>query len=376
MIDAKRLTETFLELLEIDSPSGREAAAAADSCRRLTALGAEVSFDSASSVVEGDCSNLIARFSTPHTVLEAPPVLLSAHLDTVSAGTGIQAVQEGDIVRSDGTTILGGDDKAGIAIILEVLTAAVQQELALPPLEIILTVSEERGILGALALDPSSIKSRRGIVFDASGPAGNIVIRAPYQNSISCLFTGRAAHAGIEPENGNSAILLAAKALGRMRLGRIDSETTANMGTVSGGTADNIVPGECLLTGEARSMNENQLEKITAEIKEACVGAARARRGTAQVTVKRKYDGYAIPPTSRTLRLLEEAFRQTGLQPRHIELGGGSDANAFCAMGIDCLNIAFGGWNFHSTREYVSLSEMEKTARAVVAFLRLAIADS
>jgi tripeptide aminopeptidase len=228
-INRDRLLDTFLTLVQIDSPSGEEDAIARHLADRLTALGLTVHCDNA--------GNLIAR-----TDGVGQPILLNAHMDTVGQDRGIRPVVEDGIVRTDGTTILGGDDKSGVAIILEVLQTLQERSLPHPPLEIALTVSEEIGLVGSKALDMSQFRSRQALVLDSGGPIGSAVVSAPAQEGLRAVIHGKAAHAGVNPEEGVNAIVVASEAITHMPLGRIDGETTANVGLINGGTATNIVP--------------------------------------------------------------------------------------------------------------------------------------
>ena len=241
MINPDRLVNTFLDLVRIDSPSGQEAIIGRELQARLTALGLAAGIDEHGNVIarlDGDGVNWL---------------LLSAHMDTVGQDTGIQPIIRDGVISSDGTTILGGDDKSGVAAILETIAVLQEQRLSHPPLEVVITVGEEVGLLGAKLVDKSILRAKQGIVMDAGGPIGHIVISAPGQDSLQITVHGVAAHAGSEPEKGINAIRVAAEAIAAMPLGRIDFETTCNIGIIEGGTARNIVPDIVKITGEARS---------------------------------------------------------------------------------------------------------------------------
>src|SRR6056297_882073 len=259
MIDEERLGKRFAALARIDSESGSEALIAKSLEKELTDLGATVVFDDAGARINGDCSNLVATFKG-NTDVE--PVMLSGHMDTVVPGKGVKVIFEDGVFRSDGTTILGADDKSALAIILEVMQVIKEKNLPCPPVEVVMTVCEEVGLLGAKNLDYDLIKSKFGYILDAVDTEG-IVNRAPEANKISAKVYGRAAHAGGSPENGVSAIYAASCAIAKLELGRLDEETTCNLGLISGGVATNIVPEYVEIHGEARSHDPAKLAKVT-----------------------------------------------------------------------------------------------------------------
>ncbi len=236
MADQERLVKTLIELIKIDSPSGEEDAMDEAVSSRLEALGLKVSHDS--------YNNVIAKLAG-----HGQPVMLSAHLDTVEPGRGIKPIVDGDVLRSDGSTILGGDCKAGVAIVLEALTATIDSGRGNRAVEVVFTRHEEGGLVGAHNLDFSMVSAKEGVVFDGEGPPSRITISAPSQNVVTAKIKGRAAHAGLEPEKGISALLIAAEILGQLPLGRIDEETTANIGRLEGGLKRNIIPEQAFLDG-------------------------------------------------------------------------------------------------------------------------------
>src|SRR5437667_1947801 len=292
MIQADRLQALFLELVAIDSLSRREGRIAERLAHELRELGAEAEFDDAGQHVGGETGNLIGRL--PGTT-GAPALLLCAHMDTVEPGAGVRPIVEGDVIRSDGTTVLGGDDKSGVAIICECVRVCRERGLSHPPLDVVFTICEEVGLLGAKHLDLSRVRARRALVFD-SDAGGLACPRAPGANAIEAVVRGRAAHAGLAPERGVSAIQVAAEAIAAMRLGRIDPETTANLGISTGGRAVNIVPGGVPVRGGARSHDLARLTTQTEHMR-ACFAEAAARHpgAAAEVTVTRQYDPMAVP---------------------------------------------------------------------------------
>ena len=256
-VNHDRLKNLFLELVQIDSLSRREHDVALRIQREVESAGATCRFDSAGEKVRGNSGNLIAKI--PGNVAGAPPFLLAAHMDTVAPGEGVKPIVEGDVIRTDGTTVLGGDDKSGCAVICEVLHRLREMGIPHGPIEAVFTICEEIGLQGARNLDLALIAAKEGLVYDSDAP-GHLVIRAPSAVSIRFTVKGLEAHAGVAPERGLSAIKIAAAAIAAMRLGRIDDETTANLGVIQGGRAGNIVPGEVVVRGEARSRNAAKLQ--------------------------------------------------------------------------------------------------------------------
>jgi tripeptide aminopeptidase len=364
MINQDRLVSTFLELVQIDSPSGQEDEIA----RHLVAVLKSLDL----LVVRDATGNVIGRLAG-----EGPPILLSAHMDTVEPGRGVKPIIEGGIITSDGTTILGGDDKSGIAVILEVLRVLVEQSLPptklAPPLEVALTVSEERGLKGAKGLDLTRLRAREGIVLDSGGEIGTIVVSAPSQDKIRAVVHGKAAHAGAEPEKGINAIVVAAEAIAAMPLGRIDEETTANIGRIQGGTATNIIPDRAEMEGEARSHDERKLEAQVQAMTEALEEAARRHGATVDIDVQRSYSTFRLSEEDGIVRRAVAAAKALGLTPALGPSGGGSDANVFNVAGIAAINISTGMDKVHTTEEQIAAADMVKCAEFLLAILRLQV---
>jgi tripeptide aminopeptidase len=356
MVDEQRLLRTFIDLVQIDSPSGEEAAIAQHLEQRFSSLGMSVKRD--------ELNNIVAKLSG-----EGAPVLLAAHMDTVMPGRGIKPVLKEGVVYSNGTTILGADDKAGVTAILEVLNTLVEQRLPHPPVEVVITGQEEVGLVGAKRLDKTELRAEMGISLDAGGPQGTIVVSAPTQDSLSAVIHGKAAHAGSAPEKGINAILVAAEALCAMPLGRIDAETTANIGTIKGGTARNIVPDRVELVGEARSRQLAKLEQQTAAMIAALEGAAERHGATAEVRLERAYDGYALAESDPIVRRLANACRAVGVEPTLVPSGGGSDANIYNAQGMKVVNLSVGMDNVHTTEEHVAVADIVVAAEIVLLFI-------
>ena len=356
LVNGERLVETFLGLLRIDSPSGGEQELAECVKAHLRALGAEVDSDG--------MGNVIARLPG-----RGEPLLLNAHLDSVQPCLGIRPVVDGDIIRSDGRTVLGADDRAGVAVILEALRTIVERGLTSPPLEIVFTVMEEAGLRGAKELDYGRIRAREGLSLDSSGPVGTLVVAAPYIATIAAAVHGKAAHAGLCPERGVSAILVAAEAIARMPLGRIDEETTANIGTIKGGKARNIVPDRTELVGEARSLNEAKLEWQIQRMVEALQRAATERGAKVEVRVERTLSGFSLAEDEGIVQKVVRALNRLGIRPKLASSMGGSDANVFYEHGIKVVNLSVGFEDVHSTREWIPIEELIKCSEVLVGVL-------
>lgn len=364
-----RLRELFLDLVRIDSLSRREGAIAQRLAAELLTLGASVEFDEAGVAVGGEVGNLIAHL---HGTTAAEPLLLCAHMDTVEPGAGVQPIVEGDVIRSDGRTVLGGDDKSGVAIVLECLRVCQEEGLPHPPIEVVFTICEELGLLGARHLDLGRVRARRGLVFD-SDAAGFVFTRAPGSTLIEVVVRGRAAHAGMAPERGVSAIAVAAQAIAGMRLGRIDHETTANLGTIAGGRAINIVPDEVRMRGEARSHDTAKLEAQLDHM-QRCFEEAAARHPGASVEVLREamYQPMSVGDDAPIMRLLLAAAAQAGRTVASAGMGGGCDANILNQRGLEVVNLGTGMRDIHTTSEWLKVSDMVAAAEVTLALITLA----
>lgn len=364
MLDFGRLTETFLDLVRIDSLSLCERAVGDYVLGTLNTLRIDCREDGAAGKFSGDCGNIIARLPG-----NAPgqAILLAAHLDTVGPGSGVEPVIKQGVIRSAGRTVLGADDKMGVTAILEVLRVIQEKGLKHPPLCAVFTVAEERGLLGARALDIRRIQGDVGFILDEGGSVGKIIVKAPYQDFFSCEFNGRSAHAGVEPEKGRSAIAAAARAIAGMKLGRLDEETTANIGVIDGGTAINIVPEQARIEGEARSLSTKKLARQISGMKDACAKAALTEKVKQKTTVRRLYDGFDLRSNHPAVVAAAAAIKATGKMPRLSSSGGGSDTNVFNARGIPAVNLSVGYERVHSIDEYLPVKEMEAAVRMVLA---------
>ncbi len=346
MADRQRLTETLIELIQIDSPSGEEDSIDREVSSRLSTLGLTVEHDS--------YNNIIGRLDG-----QGEPLLLSAHLDTVEPGRGIKPALEGDTLRSDGTTILGGDCKAGLAIVLEALACVAESSGPHRAVEVAFSRHEEGGLVGVRHMDFSLLTATTGIVFDGEGPPNRITVSAPSQNVVTAEIVGRAAHAGLEPENGLSALLVMADILTRLPLGRIDSETTANIGWMEGGLKRNIVPERALLDGEFRSRSNDKLAWLEGQFRKVFdEGAARYPEARISLDIRNTYQAYRVGPEHATVATIGNALDRLGLSPVMDASGGGSDANVFIERGITALPVGIGVRSFHTTWETALIPEV------------------
>lgn len=381
-INHERLKQYLLDLVQIDSHSREEGQVAAKIKADLETLGLDVTIDDAGDKVGGDTGNVIVRIKG--TVADAPPIFLAAHMDTVVPGKGVKPVLDGDIIRTDGTTVLGGDDKSGCAIIVECLRTLIEREIPHSDIDAVFTICEEVGLLGAKNLDMSAIRAKYGLVLD-SDDIGYLFTRAPSSNHMEFTIHGLEAHAGVCPEEGISAIKVAAEALAAMNLGRIDHETTANIGLISGGAATNIIPNKVVLKGEARSHDEAKLEAQT-EHMTACLRDAAGRHSividgkvvTASVDahVTREYHSMNVSDESAIVRLVKLAAANLNQEVQTLATGGGCDANVFNKRGLEVANLGTGMRAIHTVNEWLDVRDMYQSADIVLEILKLNAAGS
>ena len=377
MIDPARMKDEFLELAGISSLSRREGAIARRLESILKGMGASVEVDDAGEKVGGETGNLLARFTG--TRAGAPPFLLSAHMDTVGPAERIHLVVEGDIVRTDGSTVLGGDDKAGIVAIFEAIRVLHERNIPHGDIEVVLSVCEETGLLGAKHFDTGRIRAKRGLVLDVDGVC-ELITRAPAANRLSFTVTGLEAHAGVCPERGMSAIQIASEAIDGMKLGRVDEETTANLGVIQGGLSTNIVPTRVVIHGEARSLDAGKLEAQTKHMRGRFEEAAARhsvrleqgeRRASVEIKVERQYERLDIADSAPVVMLVAGAARGLGRSFKTRATGGGSDANVYATRGIEVANLGCGMRDIHTVNEWVDLKDLHTTASIVLETVRL-----
>ena len=343
------MLDRFVRLCEIPSPTGEERAVADAVLGELRDMDVEVSEDEAAEPARAAAGNLIARIPGR----EDRWVSFFSHLDTVPHEAPIEVSSENGVFRSRGETILGADNKAAVTVLME-LAARHASEPADLGLELIFTVAEEDGLRGAQELDLSSLRSPFGFVLDHATPIGEVIVAAPTYKRLIADFRGHEAHAGINPEDGHSAIAAAAGAVAGMKLGRLDEETTANVGIIEGGTASNVVAGHCRILGEARSVDGERAASTIGEMVDACTWAAGEQGCDVDAQVIEMFRGYRVDPKSSALRVASEALRRAGHEPKLVHTGGGSDANALVASGYEALLLANGTEANHTPDELVT----------------------
>jgi tripeptide aminopeptidase len=371
----ERLASVFTTLCEIDSPSKQEGRVADYLKSLFTDMGAEVFEDDSAAKTGSDCGNLFVSF--PDGGLDRDPVFFNCHMDTVLPATGVKVKREGEIFTSAGETVLGSDDKAGIAALIEAMRTLREQNVPYSPVEFIFTTCEEIGLLGVKALDPSQIKAKIGYALDSSG-INRVIVGAPAANRLTIEIKGLAAHAGLSPEMGINAIHLAAKAMARLKFGRLDPESTANIGVITGGVASNIIPESVTMQGEVRSHSVKLLAQHTEVIKSTFqkeIAAWSDPDGVVTVkpslsfTIIDDYPVLKLDQESDVLKRVEQAAGSLGMDLNFVVAGGGSDANIFNGYGLPCAILSTGMDKVHSTEETITLSDMALTAELVLAIL-------
>jgi len=375
MINRDRLADTFKSLVEISSVSKEEAAISIEIRKIFERLGAETFVDRAGEKIGGNTGNLIARFKG-NILME--PLLLNAHMDTVEPGRGINVVLKDGVFTSDGTTILGADDKSAITILIELMRVLKEDGIKYGPIEIVLTVCEEIGLQGAKNLDFDLIEAKFGYALDATDTEG-IVTRAPGANRLEFKVHGKDAHAGAAPEKGINAISLASKAIAGLEIGRIDEETTCNIGVIEGGQAVNIVPNLVIVKGEVRSHDNHKLNNVTEAIATSFETVVRNFKNKhidhylphLEISIDKEFPSTNIPEDHPVVRLALNAAISLGRHMRTKRTGGGSDANIFFEKGIVTGVLGTGMRDMHTVRESVSLDDMVKTAELLIEIIKL-----
>jgi tripeptide aminopeptidase len=375
------LNGTFAELCRIESPSGRERACAERVIAELRALDIGVHEDDAGPRAGSECGNLLARIpAAPAAVapLSASPttphgprsLLLCAHLDTVPLLAPVEPVLVDGHWENANEGILGADNKAAIAVILA-LARHIRRHGSPVDIELLFTVCEGTALAGARAFDVTQLRSALGFVFDHATPIGEVIVDSPTHFRIEANFRGAAAHAGIRPEDGRSAILAAARAIATLRLGRIDEQSTVNVGTIAGGSAMNVVPERCNVVAEVRALQAERAETLVAEVVERMHEAANLPECECDVdiSVQRMFEGFHLAATKPAVRIAERALRASGHEPLRISSGGASDANALLVQGIEVVNVANGTERAHEPQERVSVAALEGMLDVALALL-------
>jgi tripeptide aminopeptidase len=369
-VSDERLLETFLELVRIDSPTGHEAGVAAYAATALRTAGMDVNFDDSAPATGSDTGNLVATLAA---TAPGRALVLSAHMDTVEPGAGVEPVVSDGVVRSAGQTVLGADDKAGVAAILESLRRLTESGRPHAKIRVVVTVGEEQGLLGAKHLPAEATEADIALVLDADGEPGGIVTAAPTHHTFTATFHGRSSHAGVEPEKGISAITMAARAIASMELGRLDAVTTANIGSIGGGRATNVVAETTMVTGECRSLDPARASEVRDAMDHAMHIAANEAGGSVSVTWRKEYDGFRSADDDPALAFVVASCEDAGLTPRTFATGGGSDGNVFAAHGTPTFVLSSGMRDVHSTGEWIAVADLEALARLLDAALTRAV---
>jgi tripeptide aminopeptidase len=374
MIQQNRLVEQFLQLVRIDSETKHEQEISVALKKLFGELGLSVYEDDTAAATGHGSGNLICTLEATPDKTHAPTLLFTCHMDTVTPGKGIKPkVDDDGYIRSDGTTILGSDDKAGIAAMIESIQVLKEQGVPHGKLLFVITAGEESGLFGSRAMaanPPEQLKAEYGFALDSNGKVGEIAVAAPTQARIQITIKGRTAHAGVNPEDGVSAIQVASKAISRMSLGRIDFETTANIGSFAGGGATNIVCERVDIAAEARSREQAKLDRQLESMKQACESAAQEMGAKAEFISEVIYPAYKYDETAPVVKLAMTAIESIGRTPKTFHTGGGSDANMFNGMGIPTVNLAVGYENIHTTEEQMPISELVAISELVVAIVK------
>lgn len=367
MVNEERLLNEFLELVQIDSETKHEGKIAKVLKQKFTHLGVDVFEDDTKEQTGHGAGNLICTL--PGTVQGADPIYFTSHMDTVVPGNGVKPSIKDGYVITDGTTILGADDKAGLAVMIETVRMIKEKNIPHGPIQFIITVGEESGLVGAKALDPKLLQAKYGFAIDSDGKVGNIVVAAPTQAKINTVIKGKTAHAGVAPEKGVSAITIAARAISKMPLGRIDAETTANIGRFAGGQQTNIVCDHVDILAEARSLIPEKMEAQVEKMKQAFESTAKDMGGEAVVSVEVMYPGFKYGEGDLVVEIARKAAEKIGRPCELVQSGGGSDANVIAGLGIPTVNLAVGYEEIHTTNERMPIAELYKLQEMVIAII-------
>jgi tripeptide aminopeptidase len=358
--------DLFIELASVPSPSGEERQVADRVIDYLRDCGLRAEEDDTGAAIGSTMGNVFARVE-PNT--EGEPVFLCAHLDTVPPTDAIEPVVEDGVVRNARPTILGSDNKAAVAVMLEATRRVLAENRRHAGLELVFTPKEEVGLVGAYAFDHTRLAAQTGFVYDQAAAIGEVILGAPAAHKLEITFHGRAAHAGMYPEEGRSAIAAAARAISEMRLGRVDEETSANVGRIHGGTAANIVPEWCTLVAEARSHDEQKLADLLQEMQDAVTFAAGVAECDVETKIERSYRAYRFKRSDRAVALAAEALDRCGFEPSYNLSGGAADANVFNERGLQCVNLANGMAEIHTPDEHIAVSDIEAMVEVTLALL-------
>ncbi|MFC0214249.1 M20/M25/M40 family metallo-hydrolase [Paenibacillus chartarius] len=377
MINQERLVNQFIELVQIDSETRHEQNISKHLQQLFVSLGLTVEVDDSAERSGHGSGNLLCTLEASAAPETTPTVFFTSHMDTVAPGKGIKPQIGADgIIRSDGTTILGSDDKAGIAVMIEAIRLIKEHNKPHGTLRFVITAGEEAGLRGARFMKPGWVQADFGFALDSNGKIGDIAVAAPGRAEIHITFTGKTAHAGVNPEDGISAIQVAAKAVSRMPLGRIDSETTANIGSFSGIGPLNVVCDQAKLEAEARSINIDKLNAQIAKMKDACESAAAEFHAKCDFKADIVYAPFVHNDETPVVKLASKALSAAGCTPRTFHSGGGSDVNVFNGLGIPSVNLAVGYQDIHTTNEHIAISDMVKLTEVVLSIVDEVVASA
>jgi len=365
--------DLFLELCTIPSPSGKERAVADRVGRALSDLGLDWDEDDAAARLEGDTGNIYCRIP-PTNGAGGMPIFLCAHTDTVPPIAAIEpVVGEDGVIRNDAGTILGCDNKAAVVVMLEAARRVLEDGREHAGIELLFTPQEEVSLRGAAAFDHTRLVATTGYVYDQAAPIGEIILGSPHGRLLDFRFHGTAAHAGMYPEDGRSAIAAAARAIADFRLGRIDEETSANVGVITGGSARNVVPEWCSFSAEVRSHDERKAIEVAREMLESAAFAASLTDCEVESEVRPSFPGYRFRESDAAVRLAATALERTGYTPSYALSGGGADANVFNARGLQCVNLANGALLIHTPDEHVAVADLDGMVEVTLALVDAAL---
>ncbi|WML37667.1 M20/M25/M40 family metallo-hydrolase [Clostridium sp. OS1-26] len=369
MVNRQRLIGELVELVQISSPSSKEGAVARVLVEKLEQLGFEVYVDDAGVKSGGETGNVIATLKGTR---QGKTILFSSHMDTVNPAEDIKPIidEVNGIIKSDGTTVLGSDDKGGIAAILEAIRIIKENNIEHGDIQVVFSIWEEGGLFGAKYLDYSKVNADFAFVLDGGGAPGKIIVKAPAQDSIEVKIKGKPAHAGLVPEEGISAIMVASRAIENMKLLRIDEDTTANIGTIKGGVATNIVMPELEILAEARSLDNSKLDVQTQHMVDTFKQAADDFGAEIEIKTKRMYEAFSVDENDEIVNMLKKIFSKMNIEPTVISTGGGSDTNILNANGIKAVNLSVGMEKAHTLEEYIAIEDLMNSAKMVVEIIR------
>lgn len=356
MVNEKRLINTFLELVKIDSESGNEEKLSQYLQKKLTQLDFSIEEDEHCKRKTGRNGNLIATKKRKSS--DKTPIFFNAHMDTVRSNKGVKPTIERGIIKTDGTTILGADDKAGIAILLEAAQVLMEEGKEYTGFQYIFTVEEETGLYGAKYLNYSKISGNVGFVLDSGGDVGTVIVKAPFETDFHVEIIGKAAHAGVNPEDGINAIAIAAKAIVQLPAGRVDKETTVNVGIIRGGEKSNIVPDYVEVHGEVRSICEDKLNNLIFKVEDAFKKAGSEAGGRVKLEKEKIYEGFSLGKEAIAVKLAAQAGRKVGIEIQLASRGGGSDTNVFNEHGFQAVNLGIGLNKDHTVEENIHVKNL------------------